>query len=189
LQVYTVQLSLCLYGRGGVVEKLHALQTVAPDGSRSGRSNTRDSPRHPLDWRPGGLQSWSERGRGVRRTPVGNWNWSSFNTVSHFPDWDTKKYLCEIWDSQGDVNVDLGSMFRLNFGIYRMIAKAIIILWSPVTHTFNPSWPQKPKVGVDWLELLHIRKVPGSNLSQEIDYSDVFLYFPQFLQENDGVVH
>jgi hypothetical protein len=45
-------------------------------------------------------------------------------------------------------------------------------------------------VVVEWLTfLLHIREVPGSNLSLETSYPEVFHDFPQSLQANAFQIH
>jgi hypothetical protein len=46
----------------------------------------------------------------------------------------------------------------------------------------------EPNVMVQWIEFLRIWGVPGSNLSSETGISEVPHGFPQFLQENTGIV-
>jgi hypothetical protein len=48
---------------------------------------------------------------------------------------------------------------------------------------------KQPNVVIEWLTLLlHIREVPGSNLSPETCYPKVFCGFPQCIQANAGIV-
>jgi hypothetical protein len=47
-----------------------------------------------------------------------------------------------------------------------------------------------PNVEVEWLTLLRIREIPGSNFGSEIGYADWFFRgFYQLFQVNAGIIH
>jgi hypothetical protein len=59
-----------------------------------------------------------------------------------------------------------------------LITQPIILALLRIQNTTSPD----RKVVVEWLTLLHIREVPGSNLGPETGYPEVLRGLPQSLQ-------